>query len=445
MFLEDTDPDKRNKLIDRLLDSPQYADFFANKWNSVLRNRGANESFRRGTFAMHSWIRQSLYENKPYDQFVREIIAATGGVAQNPAVVWYRSVREMNEQVEDTAQLFLGMRLQCARCHHHPFEKWSQQDYYSMAAFFSRVGRKPGGEPSEERIFHKYGTAQATNPKTHQKVVPAGLDAEPRAIAAETDPRQRLVDWMADPSNPFLAKALVNRYWKHFFNHGLVEPEDDMRVTNPPANPELLEAMAKYFVANKFDLKQLIRVICQSKTYQLSSEPNDYNVDDKQNFSRYYPKRLTAEVLLDAINQVTSTGSAFSGLPAGTRAVELADSRMGSYFLTVFGRPEGTSACECERSGEANLAQSLHMLNSAEIQSKLSADKGRAANLAQDTSRSDVEKVTDLYLRLYSRSPSEEELQVALRYIAAKKENLRIAYEDILWALLNTKEFLFNH
>ena len=443
-FLADKDPHKRDKLIDRLLDSPDYADYFANKWAAVLRiKREANVTVR-SNYAFREWIRQSLLENKPYDQFVREIIAASGEVGQHPPVTWYRHVRQINEQVEDVAQLFLGLRIQCARCHHHPFEKWSQQDYYGMAAFFSRVGRKPGRFPNEERIFHRRGTASATNPKTGRPVPPTGLDAEPANVPPEQDPRHALVDWMTAPDNPFFARALANRYWKHFLGRGIVEPEDDMRVTNPPSNPELLDALAQYFVKSGYDLKALIRTICQSTTYQLSAIPNQYNKQDKQNYSRYYPKRLHAEVLLDAIDQLTGVKTRFGGLPQEVRAVQLPDSGVNNYFLTVFGRPQGDSACECERSSEANLAQSLHLLNSSEINSKITSGNSLARRLAADK-RPDAEKVKELYLRAYARYPSQEELEVALQYIEKHKNQKHVAYEDILWTLINTKEFLFNH
>ncbi|HQU45841.1 MAG TPA: DUF1553 domain-containing protein, partial [Pirellulales bacterium] len=258
------------------------------------------------------------------------------------------------------------------------------------------------------------------------------------------DPRQSLADWLSDPSNPFFAKALVNRYWKHCFSRGIVEPEDDMRVTNPASNPELLSALSEHFIAHKFDLKDLLRTICTSNTYQLAADPNQYNVNDKQNFSRYYPKRLTAEVLLDAIDSVTASSTSFSGLPVGTHAIELPDNGANNYFLTVFGRPEGSSACECERSQEANLAQSLHLLNSSEIQAKLSGGQGRAAQFGQDPKQPPEEKVRWLYLAVFSRPPVADEMSVALAHIN-KVENKQQAYEDILWALVNTKEFLFNH
>lgn len=443
-YMADSNPLKREQWIKSLLDGTDYADYFASKWSAILRNKRKAAADRRATYSFHAWIRDSFLANKPYDQFVSEIIGSSGQVDRNAPVAWYREVSDQAAQVEDTAQLFLGLRIQCARCHHHPYEKWSQQDYYGFSAFFSQVARKKGTQPALDRVYHRPGVAQAQNPKTNQMVKPTGLGAKPVDIPADVDPRHSLADWMSDPTNPFFAKALVNRYWKHFFGRGLVDPEDDMRVTNPACNPQLLDALAQDFVAHQYDLKHLVGTICSSQTYQLSAEPNEWNRDDKQNFSRYYPKRLNAEVLLDAINQVTNTTTNFGGVPLGTRATQLPDNGFNSYFLTVFGRPESSSACECERSSDANLAQSLHLLNSAEIQGKLTASEGRAATLSADTSREQRSKIRELYLLSYSREPSEKELSIALGHIE-KKGDAKPAYEDIVWALVNTKEFLFNH
>jgi len=457
-FLADKTADKRDRLIDRLLASPDYADYFANKWSSLFRNKRINEVQAHGTYAFHGWIRDSLAANKPFDQMIREIVAASGDIAQNPPVAWYRQVNNMTSQLEDTAQLLLGQRLQCAQCHHHPYEKWSQQDYYSFGAFFSRVGRKGGSAPGEDVVYHKRGVAEAVNKKNKQSVRPAGLAAKPLNLSEDDDPRLALADWMTSRDNPFFARSLANRYWKHFFNRGLVEPEDDMRETNPPTNPELLDALAAHFINSGYDLKQLVRAICRSTSYQLSAVPNQFNAIDRQNFSRYYPKRLTAEVLYDAVNAVTGSESKFDGQPAGTRAVCLPDNsyNASTYFLQVFGRPDSSSSCECERSQDASLAQSLHLLNAKDIQEKISAEKGRAAQLAADRSQEDEVKISELYRRAFSREPRAEELQTARNHLtkySAKSSDdkgnavngRRLAFEDMVWALLNTKEFLFNH
>jgi len=266
-------------------------------------------------------------------------------------------------------------------------------------------------------------------------------------LEAGDDPRQKLVDWMVQPNNPFFAKAVVNRYWAHFFSRGLVDPLDDMRVTNPPSNPELLDALAREFVDHKHSFKHLIRTICGSRTYQLSAIPNDYNKNDKQTYARYYPKRLGAEVLFDAVCQVTDSPAGFGGLPqdryAPRRAIMLPDESFQSYFLDVFGRPQRISACECERVNEANLAQALHLLNSDEIQNKLSRAGGRADALAKDP-RPDTEKVTELFLWAFAHKPNDAQLNTALGHINQHAQNKKIAFENILWALVNTKEFVFN-
>jgi hypothetical protein len=442
-FLADESPQKRVELVNRLLDSTDYADNFATKWSAILRNKRSQEGDKLATFAFFNWIRDSLHENVPYDQFVRDIITATGEVSVHAPVAWYRELKDPSAMVEDTAQLFLGMRIQCARCHHHPFEKWSQRDYHSFSAFYSRIGRKRTDVSGEDQIFHKQGVAGTRNPKTGETLVPAGLDSAPESLSPLDDPRDALAAWMTKRDNPFFARALVNRYWKHFFGRGLVDPEDDMRVTNPASNPELLDALAQDFVDHNFDLKYLVRTICTSTTFQLSAEPNEFNKNDKQNYSRYYPRRLDAEILLDAIDQVTAVPTQFSGVPAGTRAVQLPDNGFNSYFLTVFGRPESSSACECERSGDASLAQSLHLLNSKDILGKVSADAGMAARLAADSRPLD-QRIDELYLLAFARHPDADELSVARQYIESKSAS-REAFEDMVWALINTKEFLFNH
>ncbi len=456
-FLASNEPDKRDRLVDAILQSSDYADYFANKWTALLKNRRDDTSDIVSNFAFHAWVRDSLLANKPYDQFVRELLAATGTVIGNPPVAWYKRVKEPKQQLEDVAQLFLGVRMQCAQCHHHPFERWSQDDYYSLSAFFSQVGRKPSPTRGEDLIFHKRGIAVATNMKTGLPLKPAALgDAIPEIVADE-DPRLKLADWMSSPTNPFFAKALVNRYWKHFFHRGLIEPEDDIRDTNPPTNPALLAALEKHFITSGFDLKELVRVITRSQSYQLSEVPNKDNVADRQNYSRYYPRRLPAEVLLDAIDRLAGSQTDFANLPSGTRAVALPDNsyNRSSPFLRVFGRPEGESVCECERVQSSSLAQSLHLINSADMKSKLSTPNGRADRLAKADQPAEA-KIRELYLAAFSREPQPNEMKTALEYLTeprvdangqpmdVQKANSE-SFQDLIWALVNTKEFLFNH
>ena len=448
-FSSDSDPARRAKLVDRLLERPEYSSFFAIKWADVLRNKRENKvDYQRGTFTFYDWIRESLQRNVPYDKFVRSILAASGSMETAPPVAWYRRLKAPDAFVDDTAQVFLGMRLQCAKCHHHPFEKWGEDDYYGFAAFFAKVGRKPDlrakklGRNDESVIFASR-TGAVTQPKTGVTMAPKGLGAAVVPVPTHIDPRQKLVDWMAEPANPYFAKAVVNRYWAHFFGRGIVEPMDDLRQTNPPTNPELLDNLAVEFVRHGYDLKQLVRTICTSRTYGLSSVPSESNARDKQSFARHYPKRLSAEVLLDAISQVAGAPTAFGGMPAGTRAIELPDESVASAFLDTFGRPKRDTSCECERVSDASLGQSLMLLNSAEVQSKLSSAGSRAERLMKDP-RPDDQKIEELFWAAFGRAPSSGEITSALNHLAKTKDKRREAYEDVLWALINAKEFQFN-
>lgn len=445
-FLSDSSADKRDRWIDQLLDSPEYADYFANKWSSVLRNRRRNGNDTPYTYAFHAWIRDAMQRNMPYDRFVRSVLTAAGDVDAHPPVAWYREVRTAGARMEDTAQLFLGLRLACAKCHHHPFERWSQQDYYGFEAFFSQVDMKSSKYNPQQNIrdavFVKAVVPQARNPRTEQNVPPTGLGSEPLDVPAWQDARHQLVDWMTAADNPFFAKAVVNRYWKHFLGRGIVDPEDDLRVTNPPSNPELLDALAQDFVANGYDLKALIRSICRSSTYQLSSTPKRWNVADKQNFSSFYPRRLTAEVLYDAINQVTEAESTFANIPRGTAAVQLPDNGFNNYFLEVFGKPEAESACECERSAEVNLSQSLHLLNSGDVYNRIRTGSGRAVRFSREQQQSNEQRIEELFLAAFARPAQPHEVQFLTTQIA-DYDNVQQAWEDTVWAIINTKEFQF--
>ncbi len=378
-FLADKSETKYEKLVDRLLATPEYADYFANKWSALLRNRRntANED-AKPNIAFHAWIRDSIKDNKPFDKFTRELLTASGVVEEAPQAIWYRELKDPANLAEDVAQLFLGQRVACAKCHHHPNDRWTQGDYWSLAAAFAltevRLATPPKkGDPKKNipdmpgkplTVALKTGKPTMPHPRTNVKLAPAGLDGKLFEIEADADPREQLAAWVTATDNPYFARTFVNRYWKHFFARGLVDPEDDMRATNPASNPELLDALTKQFVADKYDMKKLVRLICTSNVYRLSSAPNERNADDRQHFARFYPRRLNAEVLLDAIDVVALAKTPFRGVPAGTRAVQLPDNQSDSYFLSVFGRPDGASACECERNGDANLAQALLLMNS---------------------------------------------------------------------------------
>ncbi|MFN3192429.1 MAG: DUF1549 domain-containing protein [Aureliella sp.] len=444
-FLTLKDESKFSAKVRELLASPGYADHFAKKWSAILRNTRPTPGHQFSSFAFHNWLRTSLQTNKPYDQFVTEILTASGDVDSNAPVAWYQSVTNMESRVEDAAQLFLGQRLQCARCHHHPYEKWSQRDYFQMAAFFSKVKKKEGQIAEQPVFVSRIGGAGARHPKTGENLPPAPLGQSPLALQPEDDPRVALADWMTARDNPYFAKSLVNRYWKHFFSKGIVEPEDDLRITNPPSNAELLDGLAEFFVEKGFDLQELIHLLCTSSTYRLSSSLNDLNESDSNTFSRFYPRRLSAEVLLDAVDQVGLTTTEFAGLPAHTKAISLPDTSYSSYFLDVFGQPDGATACECERSGEVTLAQSLHLLNSKEVQAKLSNNAGLAASMAASSDDMHL-LVEQLYQVALSRKPSDAEMSAAIEYLVdVLPDQRRSAFEDLVWAIINTKEFLFNH
>ncbi len=456
-FLADKSSEKRDRAVEQILHSPDYADYFANKWTALLKNQRADAADITANFAFHAWMRDNLLANTPYDQLVREILASTGTIVSNPPVAWFKRVKESTTQVEDVAQLFLGVRMQCAQCHHHPFERWTQAEYYHLAAFFSQIGRKATTVAGEDLIYHKRGIAQTEHRKTRVMLKPAGLGEPPLDIAPDDDPRLALADWMSKKDNPFFAKALVNRYWKHFFKRGLIEPEDDLRDTNPPTNPELLDALAKHFIDSDYDLKSIVRVIAQSHTYQFSAVPNEHNAIDRQAFSHFYPKRLTAEELLDSIDMTTASKTDFADLPPGTRAISLPDNSYtkASPFLKVFGRPDNASVCECERVQSASLAQSLHLMNAADVKAKLTANNGRAERLSKAEAPT-VEGIREVYLAAFSREPTEEERRIAEEFIGRPRIDAqdkpieaalakRMAFEDFLWAIVNTKEFLFNH
>lgn len=423
-FVDDSDSKKHSQLIDRLLESGDYADYFAGKWAAMLHNRrGSEKDSREPTQAFHQWIREAIRENRPYDQMVRGVLTATGQETKSPPVLWYRMANEPSTQLEDVSQLFLGQRIQCARCHHHPFEKWSETDYYGMAAFFSRLkvddppkGKKQKTKPPLNVSFQP-GKAESKHPKTDRPVPATPLEASPMSIDEKTDPRVALVDWMTSKDNRFFARVFVNRYWKHFLGRGLVEPEDDLRATNPPTNPELLDALARHFVESNFDMREMIRVICSSRTYRLTSQPAGNNESDEQNYSRFLPRRLNAEVLLDSIDRLTLTKTKFSGVSGETRATQLPDNQNGSYFLSTFGRPAGMTVCECERRGSASLAQLLLMINSPEMLDKVAGE--RAKQLASDK-RPHKERIAELYQIALARPPREGELAALMAYFKSR-------------------------
>ena len=440
-FLADTSEDKRDRLIDRLLERPEYASYWANQWGDLLRVKRKQDDLKPGTFAFSGWLKKAFAQNMPYDQFVRAILTAQGESAENPPTNWYRHVRNTIAMVNDSSQLFMGTRISCANCHNHPYERITQDDYWGYGAFFARISFKRGLGSEQSVVVKKDGVV--TQPRTGQVMKPKGLGGAEYDYVRGEDPRQKLADWLTDPANPYFAKAIVNRIWAHFMGVGLVEAVDDMRVTNPPSNPQLLDALAKEMVDYRFDLKHLMATIMKSRAYGLSSVPTEQNKTDRQNYARYTPKRLSAEALLDAIDVVTGSQQKFTGLPLGTRAIDLPDEAVPSDFLTVFGRSMRETACECERSYAPNLSQILHLMNSPELQDKIANDKARIAQMLK-ANKTDEQILTEFYLRAFGRNARPDELKDATAMLASAKDH-KAALEDFEWMFVNSKEFLFNH
>jgi hypothetical protein len=442
-FLASKDVDRRKKQIDALLDSPDYAAYWALRWGSVLRNSQLAGS-EAAAYAFHDWLKGLLARNRPYDELVRGVVAAAGEWQDAPAINWYWQMRDdqLHQPVADTAQVFLGLRLQCAKCHHHPYERWGQDDYYGLAGFFTRLGRKGFGEPPPY-YSSRTRTVGELHPRTGKPIEPKYLDGPMAKIPPEEDPRHRLVDWMARKDNPFFARALVNRLWGHLFGRGLVDPVDDMRETNPPSNQELLDFLAAELIRSKFDMKHLLRLMANSRTYQLSSVPTAYNRHDRQNHARYYGKRMIAEVALDAVDAACGTRTRFSRMSRSSRAVDLPHEGFGSYFLDIFDRPPRSSPCECARSNGASLSAVLHLANSDEIENKIASETGRVARMVKE--KVGLGKaVEELYLAAFARLPTAAEVAKAKGHVG-KAGDERRGLEDVLWALLNSREFLFNH
>lgn len=438
-FLDSTDPGKRAGLIDELLGCDAYADYWTMRWSDVLRV-DRDQVKPQGAVGISRWLRKQFVENRPYDEFVHEILTAQGDMyAESPASV-YRALPTPEDLSRSMSQLFLGVRIECAQCHHHPSEKWSQDDYFGLAGFFTGVKTKilPGGNLAVQSS----GGADLKHPVTGATIVTRALGAPPADFRGVTDRRRVFADWAVSRENPFLAQSIANRLWSHYFGRGLVEPIDDMRATNPASNEPLLHSLAEHLREIDFDLKQFTRTLLLSRVYQLESTPNESNVTDEQNFSHVYPRSMPAEVLLDAISAATGSPEKFPGLPAGIRAVQVWDNRMPSYFFTIFGRPVRTSVCECERSNEPNIAQALHLMNSPDIAGKIGSPTALAARLAE-TDLPSGEIITELCLASLSRFPTSEELAHFEKIFA--ESNRRTAATDVLWTLLNSKEFLYNH
>ena len=456
-FIADTDANKRTKLIDRLLGltgdpkldiyNDAYSAWWTLKWSDLLRNTTTGRA-EQGMWAMHNWLRTVFRENWSYDRLVRELVTAKGSVFSNGPANYFSANNNPTEATEATVQLFLGVRMECAKCHHHPFEKYGQGDYYGFAAFFARVSNKGSeefGAFGGESVVIVRTTGEVSHPRTGKVLKPTPLEGEP--VDHPLDRRIALADWMTSKNNGMFARSIVNRYMGYLMGRGLVDPVDDMRSTNPPTNPPLMDALAKHFAESGFNLKQLMRTIMTSRLYQLDSQPTATNASDRRFYAYYRVKRLSAEALLDAIDRAAGTQTKFKNLPLGTKAIELPDAEYPDFFLNVFAKPKRASVCECERSPDENLAQALHTLNGDIIANKLADAKGRIATLlafksADGKLRPHEEIVRDLYLAALCRQPSDAELAASQKFLE-QAGSPKECYEDLLWALINSKQFLF--
>ncbi len=419
-FLKDKNPEKRSQLIDKLLDRHEFANFWALKWGDLLR-LSSKQVGKDGVYKYHRWVHRAMAENLPSDEFARQLLTATGSTHSNPAANFFRTATDTNDCVETVSQLFLGARLQCAKCHNHPFERWTQDNYYGMAAFFNRVRREKTDRPDELFVWVA-GRGEVTQPRTGAKMIPWLPGDSAVQVGRTNDRRQLFAEWLTHPDNPFFARVEVNRIWSHLFGRGIVEPPDDFRDSNPPSNAALLDALARDFAQHGFDRKRLLRTILNSRTYQASFESNEFNRDDVKYFSHYQPRLLAAEQLLDAICHVTGVPEKFASLPEGTKATQLpAPDLVNHEFLKVFGQPQRQTVCECERSSDSNLGMAIQFFNGALISNKLRSGVNRFRRLVA-TGKTDEEIIGELHLAAVSRAPTGAELQAGLQHIAVKHQ-----------------------
>lgn len=447
-FLADKNPDKRGALVDSLLQRKEFTELWVMKWAELLQIRsdiaGNNNSppFYKNALLYYNWLSDRIGKNVPFNDIVVELLSSSGGTVSTPAVNFYQTELDQLKLTENVAQVFMGMRIQCAQCHNHPFDRWTMDDYYGFKAFFSQIGRKQTDDPQEVIIFNSKG-GESKHFLTQAVMKPKFLGGETPEITPGNDRRKVLAEWIASPRNPFFARNIANIMWSHFNGAGIVEPVDDVRVSNPPSNPELIDALATKLTEYKYDMRKFVRDICTSQTYQRSTKVNDTNAGDKRNFSHAQVRRVRAEVLLDAISQITETPNKFQGLPLGARAVQIADGAVSNYFLTTFGRAKRESVCSCEVKMEPTLSQALHLMNGDAVNERIK--QGRVVTKMIAEKKSDREIVEDLFLRVFGRMPMEKEWSAVQQAIGSDAGARQPVLEDLFWALLNSKEFYFNH
>ena len=439
-FVADKTPDKRAKLINELIQQKEFTELWVSKWAEWLMMRSNNQVSYKSIVLYYNWLAGQIGDNVPLDQMVVKLLTSSGGTFSEPATNYYELERNNLKVAENVAQTFMGMRIQCAQCHNHPFDRWTQDDYYNFASFFSQIGRKQA-EDYRERIIYNSGSGEVRHPVTNKNAIPVFLGGRQPDVKGK-DRREVMAKWLASPENPYFAENFVNRIWHHFNGIGIIEPVDDIRVSNPPTNPELLKEMAKRFTESGYDYRELIRDICNSNTYQRATKRNETNETDETNFAHQSIRRIKAESLLDIISQVTNTKDKFRGLPLGSRAVQVSDGATSNYFLTTFGRAKRETVCSCEVKMEPSLSQALHLLNGDTVNGKIKS--GGIIKAYADKKVTADEVLTDLYVVCLSRKPTEPEL-TKLRPLFAEGNDYTKSCEDVFWALLNSREFLFNH
>ena len=440
-FMADASADKRSKVIDRLLERKEFAEIWAMKWSEWLMVKSTNQVSYKSMYLYSTWLSDNIARNVPLDQMVQELLSASGGTFSNPATNFYQIERDTLKTSENVAQVFMGIRTQCAQCHNHPFDRWTMDDYYSFAAFFSQIGRKQAEDEREQIVFNR-GGGEVRHPVGGRNMAPKFLGGPAAEIERGGDRREALAKWLTSTDNPYFATSVANRVWAHFFGKGIVEPVDDIRISNPPSNPELFKALGDKLVEYKYDFKQLVRDICNSEAYQRSTERNESNATDERNFAHGNIRRIPAEMLLDCISQATGAVDKFQGLPLGSRAVQIADGRTSNYFLTTFGRAPRDTVCACEAKTEPTLSQALHMLNGSTIEGKVS--RGGLVQKMIGEKKTPQEVIEAIYIRSLSRKPTPAEID-RLMVVVNEAENPTQGLQDVYWAVLNSREFVFNH
>ncbi len=439
-FIANKSADKREQLVKELMERKEFSELWVLKWAELLQIRSSNQVSYKATLLYYNWLQDRIARNVPLNQWVQELLGANGGTFNNPVTNYYQNETDILKVTENVAQVFMGMRIQCAQCHNHPFDRWTMDDYYGFAAFFTQIGRKGTDDPRELVVFNS-GSGEINHPLGGRRMAPKYLGGEVPDVVGK-DRRGLMAEWLASPKNPYFATNLSNMVWTHFFGVGIINEVDDVRVSNPPSNSELLQELGKKFTEYNYDFKRLVKDIVLSNSYQLSTQANASNESDTKNFSHSSIRRIKAETFLDCISQVTETKNKFPGLPLGARAVQIADGQVSNYFLTTFGRATRESVCSCEVKLDPTLSQSLHLLNGDATTQRIT--QGNLIGKLLTDKKTPEEILNEIYVRCLSRMPSADEKTKVLALVNAEKDKKQVL-EDAFWAVLNTREYMFNH